>query len=430
MAIKSESTKAKTRTVIVGQGYVGLPLAMRAVEVGYEVVGFDTDKRKISALTSGESYIDDITSEVVATALATGRYLPTSEEASLGAFDLAVITVPTPLREGLPDISFIEQATKTVGRYLSRGATVVLESTTYPGTTEEIVVSILEDTSGLRAGSEFHLGYSPERIDPGNKVWTFEKTPKLVSGIDDRSLGLVDEFYSSLVDTTVRMAGTKEAELAKLLENTYRHVNIALVNELAIHARSLGIDFWDVIEGASTKPFGFQAFWPGPGVGGHCLPVDPSYLSWQFERQLGAVSRFVKIANDVNNSMPSYVVERVQAGLNQRRKPVNGSKVLVLGLAYKKNSNDARETPATGVIKSLLSLGAEIRVFDTHVEDYELDDHIERIESLDIGELRDADAVLLITDHDDVDYDIVVNEADYVFDSRHALAPRPNVEQL
>ncbi len=420
----------RTKLVVVGQGYVGLPLSMRAVAVGFDVVGYDSDKRKISSLAAGDSYIDDVTSEDVAKALTTGRYLPSESEQELANFDIAVITVPTPLTEGAPDISFIEAATTTVSKYLTAGATVILESTTYPGTTDEVVGPMLEAGSGLRVGADFHLGYSPERIDPGNLDWDFTRTPKVVSGINPASREAVTAFYDQLVDTTVPMKGTREAELTKLLENTFRHVNIALVNELAIHARSLDIDFWDVIEGASTKPFGFMPFRPGPGVGGHCLPVDPSYLSWRFERQLGTTSRFVKIANDINNGMPAYVASRVQAGLNHRKKPVNGSRILVLGLAYKKNSNDARETPSTDLILRLLRLGADVRAFDDHVGNYELDQSITRLDWLSDEELERADAVVVVTDHDDVDYQRIADRATYVFDTRRRLPTSSNIEHL
>ncbi len=419
-----------TRVVVIGQGYVGLPLAMRAVEAGHDVTGFEVDKRKVSGLVSGLSHIDDVTDADVVAALDTGRYRATEVADDLRNFDVAVITVPTPLTDGVPDISFIESAVTTIARYVTAGSTVILESTTYPGTTEEVVVPLLESGSGLLAGAEFSVGFSPERIDPGNLTWDFQRTPKLVSGIDVRSTDIVQRFYDSLVDTTVRMRGTREAELAKLLENTFRHVNIALVNELAILARSIDIDFWDVIDGASTKPFGFMPFWPGPGVGGHCLPVDPSYLSWQFERRLGSVSRFVKIANDVNNSMPTYVADRVQAGLNERRKAVNGSRILVLGLAYKKNSSDARETPSTDLIRRLLSLGADVRAFDAHVGSYELDDQISRVDELSELEVRAADAVVLVTDHDDVDYQWLADKADYVLDARRRLGESEKVEHL
>jgi len=426
----TEPPAGPTRVVVIGQGYVGLPLAMRAVEAGHDVTGFEVDKRKVSGLVSGLSHIDDVTDTDVATALDTGRYRATEVADDLRNFDVAVITVPTPLTDGVPDISFIESAVTTIARYVTTGSTVILESTTYPGTTEEVVVPLLESGSGLIAGVEFSVGFSPERIDPGNLTWDFRRTPKLVSGIDVHSTDIVERFYDSLVDTTVRMRGTREAELAKLLENTFRHVNIALVNELAILARSIGIDFWDVIDGASTKPFGFMPFRPGPGVGGHCLPVDPSYLSWQFERRLGSVSRFVKIANDVNNSMPTYVADRVQAGLNERRKAVNGSRILVLGLAYKKNSSDARETPSTDLIRRLLSLGADVRAFDTHVGGFELDDQIGRVEELTEIEVRAADAVVLVTDHDDVDYGWISDKADYVFDARRRLDESEKVEHL
>lgn len=416
----SNAYYGRNRLVVVGQGYVGLPLAMRAVEVGFDVIGYDLDKKKISGLQSGKTHIDDISDNDIAQALATGRYSPSEAARDLDNFDIAVITVPTPLHDGAPDISYITSAAATVGRALTSGATVVLESTTYPGTTEDVVLDILETESQLSAGTDFSLGYSPERIDPGNETWTFQRTPKVVSGIDEASLVAVDEFYKLLVDVTVPVHGTSEAELTKLLENTFRHVNIALVNELAMHAHSLGIDFWNVVDAASTKPFGYMPFYPGPGVGGHCLPVDPTYLSWQFERKLGTVSRFVKIANDINEGMPDYVARRVQAGLNDRQKPVNGSSILVLGVAYKKNSNDARETPASPLIEELLDLGARVQVFDNHVDEYSLDDHVERVELTD-EVLTSADAVILVTDHDDVDYDRVVALADYVFDTRHRM---------
>ncbi len=417
------------KTIIIGQGYVGLPVAMRAVEAGFDVVGFDLDKAKIADLENGRSYIDDITDADVVAALGTGRFRPTSDAESLDGFDIAVITVPTPLRDGAPDMSYIRSAAEIIGEHITPGCTVVLESTTYPGTTETFVGPILEDRSGLAVGADFHLGFSPERIDPGNTTWTFEKTPKIVSGVDAASLEVIQAFYDQLVDRTVSAGGTREAEMAKLLENTFRHVNIALVNELAINAKALGIDIWNVIETASSKPFGFMPFYPGPGVGGHCLPIDPTYLSWQFERELGTVSRFVKIANDINDNMPGHVVDRVQAGLNQRRKPVNGSKVLVLGVAYKPNSNDARETPATGVLRGLAALGADLAVHDAWVTEYDAGVELRHV-ALDESELAAADAVVLITNHRDVDYELVVRHASYLLDTRHHLSPAENVEYL
>jgi UDP-N-acetyl-D-glucosamine dehydrogenase len=424
----SVSDVTNDKLVVVGQGYVGLPLAMRAVEVGFHVVGFDLDTLKIDGLTAGASHIDDVTDADVMSALATGRYRPTTSTADLDGFDVAVITVPTPLREGVPDLSFITSAVGVLAEHVTAGCTVVLESTTYPGTTDELVAPQLEEASGLKAGVDFHVGFSPERIDPGNQVWDFVRTPKVVSGLTPESLAVVQAFYDRLVERTVPVSNTRAAEMTKLLENTFRHVNIALVNELAIHARALGIDIWEVIEAAGSKPFGYTQFWPGPGVGGHCLPIDPSYLSWKIEQQLGTASRFVDMANDINNQMPAYVVRRVQLGLNERLKSVKGSRVLVLGLSYKKNSNDARETPATGVIEGLLELGAEVHVHDDHASPNALDVVASRV-ALTPHELQAADAVVLVTDHDDVDYQLVVEHAAYVLDTRNRLRA-PNVEPL
>ena len=418
----------QVKVAVIGQGYVGLPLAMRAVEVGMYVVGFDLDARKVQGLAAGRTHIDDISDADVAGALATGRFLPTSSTDDLARFDLAVITVPTPLRDGAPDLSFIESAGEALAPHVQPGSCVILESTTYPGTTEEVLGPILERGSGLTAGVDFQLGFSPERIDPGNSTWTFRNTPKVVSGMDAVSLKAVQAFYDQLVDRTVPVSGTREAELTKLLENTFRHVNIALVNELAIHSKALGIDIWEVIRAASSKPFGFMPFFPGPGVGGHCLPIDPSYLSWKIERQLGSVSRFVKIANDVNDRMPAYVAQRVLLGLNDRGKATKGAKVIVLGLSYKKNSNDARETPSTGVIEALVGLGAQVMVHDTHCDVHPIDVKAPRVELTD-DELETADVVVLVTDHDDVDYTRVVAKAGYVFDTRHKLTG-DNIEHL
>ncbi len=416
------------RVAVVGQGYVGLPLAMRAVEVGHMVVGFDLDRMKVDGLAAGRTHIDDVSDADVVAALGTGRYRPTADAADLAGFDVAVITVPTPLRDGAPDVSFIVSAGEMLAQHARPGCTVILESTTYPGTTEELLGPILEAGSGLRIGVDIHLGFSPERIDPGNLRWTFTSTPKVVSGVDEVSAKAVQGFYDRLVERTVLVRGTREAELCKLLENTFRHVNIALVNELAIHAHGLGIDIWDVIGAASTKPFGFMPFFPGPGVGGHCLPIDPSYLSWKIERELGAAARFVEIANDINDQMPAYVVRRVMLGLNQRRQAVNGARVLVLGLAYKKNSNDARETPATAVIDGLARLGADVRVHDTHVGAHPVDAAVTRV-GLTGDEVDAADAVVLVTDHDDVDYVLVTRHARYLLDTRHRLVG-DNVEAL
>ncbi|MGH9179654.1 MAG: nucleotide sugar dehydrogenase [Acidimicrobiales bacterium] len=417
------------RVVVVGQGYVGLPLAMRAVEVGHDVVGFEVDPVRAKRLAAGESYVEDVPGSVVAAALESGRYRPTADPEDLAGFDVAVITVPTPLRDGVPDLSHIEVSAQTLASYLRPGATVVLESTTYPGTTEELLAPLLEQGSGLVAGDGFHLGYSPERIDPGNATWGLVNTPKVVSGIDAGSREAVQGFYDTLVERTVAVSGPKEAELTKLLENTFRHVNIALVNELAMFASDLGIDVWEAIDAAATKPFGYLRFEPGPGVGGHCLPIDPSYLSWRVRRRLGQSFRFVELANDVNDHMPDYVARRLLAALNRRKLALNGSRVLVLGLSYKRNTGDARESPAAVVVDRLLALGAEVRVADPHVQDDRIDGRVVRVDATP-NEVAAADAVVLLVDHDRFDYEDVVASASYVLDTRHRLPAAPNVEFL
>lgn len=408
------------RLVVVGQGYVGLPLAVRAVEQGYAVVGFDLDVQRIGRIAAGDSPVEDIADQRLRAALATGRYLATTDGGQCVDFDVAVISVPTPLREGAPDLSFIEAAARDLGVHLRLGATVVLESTTYPGTTEELVGPILEAASGLRAGADFHLGYSPERIDPGNATYTFENTPKVVSGIDAASLEAVQGFYDDLVERTVPVSSPKEAELTKLLENTFRHVNIALVNELAIFSNALGIDVWEAIDAAATKPFGYMKFTPGPGVGGHCLPIDPSYLSWRVRRSLGEAFRFVELANDVNDHMPAYVVRRVMEGLNHRGLPTKGQRILLLGLAYKRNTGDARESPSQHVARQLLELGAEVAAVDPHVDAQLVPPGIELVE-LDEAELARASVVVVLVDHDDFDLDLVGSCGTHVLDTRRCV---------
>jgi UDP-N-acetyl-D-glucosamine dehydrogenase len=383
----------------------------------------------VARLVAGESYVEDVSSAVLADALQSGRYAPSSDPACCDGFDVAVITVPTPLREGLPDLTYIEQAAAQVGHHLRPGATVVLESTTYPGTTEELVAPILERASGLSAGADFHLGYSPERIDPGNPEWGLVNTPKVVSGIDAASLEAVQSFYDTIVDKTFPVSGCKEAELTKLLENTFRHVNVALVNELAMFAADLGIDVWESIDAASSKPFGFLRFTPGPGVGGHCLPIDPSYLSWRVRRLLGQSFRFVELANDINDHMPDYVVQRVQVALNRRRQAVNGARVLLLGLSYKRNTSDDRESPAVVVADRLVALGADVRAADPHVVLQHTDAAVVRV-TCTKEEIAAADIVVVLTDHDAFDYDLVRSTASHVLDTRHRLVPAPNVEFL
>jgi UDP-N-acetyl-D-glucosamine dehydrogenase len=412
---------------VIGQGYVGLPVAMRASEQGYRVVGVDLDERRISGLKAGESYVEDISNDELATATAAG-YLATTDYADAAGFDFAVITVPTPLRESLPDLTFIESSGESLAPLLTSGATVILESTTYPGTTEELLVPILEKGSGLTAGVDFFVGYSPERIDPGNTTWGFVETPKVVSGINPASLERVQGFYDDLVNTTVPVSSPKEAELTKLLENTFRHVNIALVNELAIFAHQLGVNVWESIDAAATKPFGFMKFTPGPGVGGHCLPVDPSYLSWQVRRKLGQNFRFVELANDINDHMPDYVVQRLMQVLNREGRAVNGSKIVLVGLAYKRNSSDIRESPALRLIELLAEFGAEIVAVDDHIEDYRWPAGVAKA-SLDADLVESADALILITDHDDLDMGLLAGASTPVLDTRNRLTGA-NVERL
>ena len=414
--------------VVAGLGYVGLPLAVRAAEVGHTVIGYDTDADRVKTLQTG-SYIEDVPAEQLAAVLAAGTLRPSSEARSCAGFDVAVIAVPTPLRDGLPDLSHVEQATRTMARYLRPGATVIVESTTYPGTTQERVLPWLEDGSGLVGGADFHLGFSPERIDPGNGRWTLVTTPKIVSGIDAASLEAIRGFYAGLVETTVPVASPAEAELAKIIENTFRHVNIALINELAMFARDLDIDVWAAIDAAATKPFGFMPFRPGPGVGGHCLPIDPCYLSWRVERALGQCFRFVELANDINSHMPDYVARRVMLALNDRGRPVSGSRVLLLGLAYKKNTGDARESPAVRVATLLRRMGADVVAADPHVAASGLiDSLVERVEPTP-DEVGAADAVVLLTDHDAFDGAEITRSARFVLDCRRVLTG-PNVETL
>ena len=411
------------KVAIVGQGYVGLPLAIRSVEVGHNVVAFDVDVRRVGRLKAADSYVEDISSSQLAEALATGRYAPTADPADLAGFDVALITVPTPLKDGGPDLSFIEDAGRTLAAYLEPGATVVLESTTYPGTTDELLADLLTQGSGLVAGQDFHLGYSPERIDPGNKDFGLAGTPKVVSGVNTASLEAVQRFYDSIVDKTIPVSGTREAELTKLIENTFRHVNVALVNELAMFADDLGVDVWEALDAAGTKPFGFMRFNPGPGVGGHCLPIDPSYLSWHVRTTLGQSFRFVELANDVNDHMPEYVVKRLTVALNTRKLALNGSRALLLGLAYKPNTSDMRESPAIAVAQRLVRLGSDVRYVDEHIADLNLSSsdlagHLVRAH-LSVEELELADIVVVLTDHDDIDYDFVSKHARYIFDTRH-----------
>lgn len=418
----------KGRLAVIGQGYVGLPLAMRAAQVGYQVIGIDLDMRRVESLQKGSSFVEDIEDTALQEALDQGRYTASGSYEDVKNFDVAVITVPTPLRDSHPDLSFIESSAIALGAQMKSGSTVILESTTYPGTTEEILIPLLEKSSGLSAGTDFYVGYSPERIDPGNKAWSFVNTPKLISGTCASSMERVSSFYGDLVDTTIPVSGVKEAELAKLLENTFRHVNIALVNELAIFANQLDVNVWESIDAAGTKPFGFMKFTPGPGVGGHCLPVDPSYLSWRVKNKLGKNFRFVELANDVNDHMPDYVMQRLMHMLNEDRRSLNGSNILIVGVAYKSNTGDVRESPALRVMELLHGAGANVHAVDPHVEPYNWPADVLRVD-LSADVLTGIDCAVVLTVHAEFDLELFEDFAGPVLDTRRCVTS-PRVEYL
>ncbi len=410
---------SRGKVVVIGQGYVGLPMAMRCVDVGYDVIGLDLDEERRTSLKAGSSYIEDVSDEHLAAALCSGRYTATGSYDDCAGFDVAVITVPTPLRDGAPDLTFIEDAGRSLAPHLTPRCLVVLESTTYPGTTEELLAPILEAGSGLTVGHDFHLGYSPERVDPGNRNFGLGNTPKVVSGVDPSSAAAVRDFYARIVEHTVPVSSCKVAELTKLLENTFRHVNIALINEIAIFAHELGIDVWQAIDAASTKPFGYMRFTPGPGVGGHCLPIDPSYLAWRVKREVGTSFRFVELANEINQAMPEYVVRRITGLLNERGRSVNGSRILLLGLAYKRNTSDARESPSLTVARRLVDLGAVVEAADPHVAPTFEIEGATRTEFTPAA-IAAADLVVVLTDHDAFDYELL-SAASAVLDTRHIV---------
>lgn len=417
------------QVVVAGQGYVGLPLAVRAAEVGHRVVGYDVDPGRIRRLAAGESYVEDVASSRLRAVLDTGAYSATVDAAALAGFDIAVITVPTPLRDGVPDLTYIESCARTLGEHLCPGATVVLESTTYPGTTEELLLPILEKASGLKGGVDFLAGFSPERIAPGNKRWSFDGTPKLVSGIDAKSLDVIKGFYDGIFQTTVPVSGTKVAELAKLIENTFRFVNISMVNEMAMLAAALGVSIWEAIDAAATKPFGFTRFTPGPGIGGHCLPVDPLFLSWKVQQDLGVPFRFVELADEINRHMPDYVVQRLVEALDKRGTPISGSRILLLGLTYKYNATDLRNSPSDRIAELLASLGADVRGADPNIPDGDTTQlNVNRVDATP-QEITASDAVVLLMDHTRFDLAMIQDYAPYVLDCRNRLTG-PNVETL
>ena len=417
--------------VVIGLGYVGLPLVREACRAGLRVGGLDRDARVVAGLKAGLSHIDDVSPAEIGDMLEAG-FAPSLDEDVLDDARTVVICVPTPLSpEGGPDLPAVRGAAETVARHLVPGTLVVLESTTYPGTTEEVVRPILE-TSGLVAGEEFHLAFSPERIDPGNPVYGVRNTPKIVGGLTPACASAASAFYGKFVDRVVEAKGTREAEMAKLLENTYRHVNIALVNEMAVFCNELGIDLWDAIDCAATKPFGFQAFRPGPGVGGHCIPIDPNYLSYKV-RSLGYPFRFVELAQEINDRMPRYVAERAQQLLNREGRALKGARVLLLGVTYKADIADQRESPARPVARRLARLGADLSFHDPFVESWEVDGEQVRHAGGDLAAaLREADLTIVLAAHAAYDAGTLTRHARLLFDTRGRTrdARRESVELL
>lgn len=406
-----------TDLVVIGQGYVGLPLSRAASAAGLSVIGLDKSQTTVESLNNGISHVGDVSDQDLSAMIMRG-YRATTDPDVIRKATFIVICVPTPLGEaGRPDLGAVESAVKDIATYMSSGTTVVLESTTYPGTTEELVLPILE-SSGLEFDSEFWLAFSPERIDPGNTKFGLENTPKVVGGVSLESGVRAESLYSQFVEKVVRVGGSKEAETAKLLENTYRHINIALVNEMSRFCHELNIDLWEVIDAAKTKPFGFQAFYPGPGVGGHCIPIDPNYLSYQVERALGYPFRFVELAEEINKSMPRYIVQRIQDLLNEASLSLKGARVLLLGVSYKPDIADQRESPATPVGSILREKGAELVFHDPRIMTWELDAvPVERASELET-EVKKADIVVLLQQHSEYDFDGLASAAKLFFDTR------------
>ena len=388
-------SKFKQDLGVIGLGYVGLPLVVESCNSGLKVFGYDNNSDKVKKLQNGTSPIEDISDEMLKKALQKDLTISDSPEA-LKDCEHIVISVPTPLTDYQPDLSYVKAAARTIAENISKDQVIILESTTYPGTTIEVLIPEIESISELKAGKDFHVGYSPERIDPGNETWNFKNTPKVISGIDDNSTKKIKNFYEKIIDEVVEVSGTKEAEMVKLLENTYRHVNIAFINELAILCNMLDIDIWEVVEAAKTKPFGFESFRPGPGVGGHCIPIDPNYLSFK-TRQIGKPVRFVELAQEINNTMPSYIVSRILEKMNSLQKPMKNSNILILGVAYKKDISDTRESPSIDIIENLVSKGVNVSFYDPYVESLDLNVAVNKEQ--DIDNFDNYDLILFHTSH-------------------------------
>jgi len=406
---------------VIGLGYVGLPLSVEIARAGLHAVGFDVNPAVATSVGEGRSHIEDLTDEDVAEVVRSGRLEATTDMARLAECDAISVCVPTPLSKTRdPDISYVVDATRAVAASLREGQLVVLESTTYPGTTREVMLPMLEET-GLVVGEDFFLCFSPERVDPGNPVWKTRNTPKVIGGVTPACAEVGVALYSRFIDTMVPVSSAEAAEMVKILENTFRAVNIGLVNEVALIADRLGVDVWEVIEAAATKPFGFMKFTPGPGLGGHCIPVDPHYLAWKM-RTLDYRTRFIELASEINAEMPEFVVNKVRAALNAERKAVNGSRVLVLGVAYKKDVDDVRESPALDILRLLEADGAEVSYHDPLVPEVREDERSWTSVPLDEATLQAQDAVVIVTDHSDVDYALVLRASKVLVDARHVTA--------
>jgi len=410
---------------ILGMGYVGMPLAVVFAEKGFNVLGIDPDPRKVETFNQGISYIQDVPTETVARLRKAGKLNMTADFAALAEMDAVSICVPTPLRQtGDPDMSFILSATEQLAKYVHSGMVVVLESTTYPGTTRELMGPMLTEKSGLKVGEELFICFSPERVDPGREDWTTYNTPKVMGGMTVACAEVATAWYSGALETVVPVSSPEAAEMAKLLENTFRMINIAMVNELALMCERLGVDVWEVIEAAATKPFGFMKFTPGPGLGGHCIPIDPLYLSWKM-KALNYNAKFIELASEINTNMPRYVVSRVLEALNDRGKPLKGNKVLVLGVAYKPDIDDGRESPALDVIALLRKKGALVEYHDPHIPHIHHEREDWRMDSIAEADLmksvKAADAVVIVTNHSTYDYKAILASAQFIFDSRNAL---------
>ncbi len=426
----------QARMAILGLGYVGLPLAVVFGEAGFKVTGIDPDSRKVDALEQGFSYIPDVPSEAVAALLKSGNLAATADFSVLKEIDAVSICVPTPLRKtGDPDMSYILSATEELAKYVHKDMVVVLESTTYPGTTREVLLPMLTEKSGLKVGEDLFVAFSPERVDPGREDWTTINTPKVIGGITAACAEVASAWYAGAIQTIFPVSSAEAAEMAKLLENTFRMINVGLVNELAIMCERLDVDVWEVIEAAATKPFGFMKFTPGPGLGGHCIPIDPLYLSWKM-KALNYNARFIELASEINTNMPRYVVNRVLDAMNDRSKILKGSRVLVLGVAYKPDIDDVRESPALDVIGLLQKKGAQVEYHDPYIphihheyEDWQMDSVQDLMKAV-----KEADVVVIVTNHKTYDYKAILEASRFVFDARNALGKlakdNPKVERL